>query len=331
MRSDDAPARVAIIGAGRMGERATELLQVNPSADVVAIVDPDIERAARVARIVGARAVQALEDLTEPIDAVYIASPSALHARQCIAAAERGLDILVDKPLALGRAEADDVAVAVSNAGVRLVVGFSYRYRAEWRRARDWVREGRIGSPTLVSDTVIEAATATPDWYWQNADGGGVIQLQSHHLFDRIAWIVGEPVVPRAAAIGSAGRRAERHLSVLATAGNAPVGLALGFANSYDDAGAAHLLVQGERGHVVVDSVRRTATLVSSGASPVVFSAEHDDWFAAELDAFVAGAADDEPGVAEGIAAVAAAEEVLRLVADERLSALSHTSRNGDQ
>ncbi|MGO4681436.1 Gfo/Idh/MocA family protein [Microbacterium sp. 2MCAF23] len=325
-RDPDA-VRIAIIGAGRMGQRAVELLSRRPGVEVVAVLDPDVERAASS----GARAVRRMQELDGLADAVYIASPSALHGEHCIAAAKLGVDILVDKPLALSSTESDEVIRAVRFSGVRLMVGFSYRYRAEWRQAHDWVHAGRIGAVTLITDTVVEAATETPDWYWRTADGGGVIQLQSHHLFDRIAWIAGVPVLPRAAVVGPADGRAERHLSVLATAGSAPVGLTLGFADGYDDAGAAQLLVQGERGHIVVDSVRRTATLVCAGEPPVVMSAGNDDWFAAELDAFVAGAADGEPGVEEGAAAVAAAEEVLRLVAGERLSELSHMSRNGSQ
>jgi predicted dehydrogenase len=303
-----------------MGERAVDVFGRHPRAQVVAVVDPDASRAARIADGAHARAVGSLDELHGLVDAVYIASPSVFHAEQCVAAARLGFDILVDKPFALRLDEAEAVTEAVRAAGVRLMVGFSYRFRAEWRQAHDWVREGRIGAVTLVTDTVIEAATATPDWYWRHDAGGGVTQLQSHHLLDRIAWITGEVVVPRAATVGPDDGRAERHLAVLATAGPTPVTFTLGFADGYDDAGAAPFLVQGERGHVVVDSAARTATLVSD-TERLVVSATNDDWFAAELDAFLSGAAAGEPGVEEGTAAVVAAEEVLRLLSDEKLSA----------
>ena len=73
------------------------------------------------------------------------------------------------------------------------MVGFSYRFRAEWQRAREFVAAGRIGDPLVVTDVIAEAAESTPGWYWDPGSGGGVLQLQSHHCFDRIEWMLEPP------------------------------------------------------------------------------------------------------------------------------------------
>ena len=99
-RSSD--LRAGVIGAGRMGSHHARVYASLTGRCVLAGVhDPDLERAASLARRWDARAYDDVEELLESVDVVSIASPSRLHVVHARLALERGVDVLVEKPLAL--------------------------------------------------------------------------------------------------------------------------------------------------------------------------------------------------------------------------------------
>jgi predicted dehydrogenase len=120
--------RLAIIGAGVMGSNHARVAMSLRDAEVVAVHDPDQDRASVLADAVGAKAVPSVEAAIESADAVVVAAPNHLHAPialQCLAAR---VPVLVEKPLAPTLEEADALIEAAARSNTILLVGHIERF-----------------------------------------------------------------------------------------------------------------------------------------------------------------------------------------------------------
>lgn len=330
----DRVVRVGVWGAGGMGERVARAASALRGVEVVAVLDRDPARAEAVARAVGATAFVALADAADAgLDAVYVGVPNAAHRAACLEAARLGLHVLVEKPLTTSLADADAVLQAAEATSTFWMVGFSSRFRAEWRRARELVLDGAIGEPYLITDTVIEAYRTTPGWYWSRDAGGGTLQLQSHHVFDRWEWLLGGEIaelsarVTRPAALEGGGDT-EVSVALQARLDSGALGMsAMSFGLGYDAMPHLSLVVQGTRGMLELDGRRRLTVSTSHG----VAEEEHalDDWLARELEHFVAGIRGemlDQPTLTVGHRAVVLAGAAERSAATGRWVDTGRTS-----
>src|SRR5207237_620782 len=150
------PKRIglAIVGAGRVGLFRGEVAARHPQVDFIGLAEVRQERANEVARKVGADFVTAnyRELLSRPeVNAAIIATDEHLHAEPILAAAERGLSLLIEKPLAIELAESERVMGALESARVDAVVGYTQRFRRRWLAAKEKVRTGQLGDVTLVT------------------------------------------------------------------------------------------------------------------------------------------------------------------------------------
>ena len=150
--------RVALAGAGWVAPH--HLLawgKLRDRASVVAIADPNSEAANARAKEFGVPAVYAsVEEMLERerLDVVDVASPRETHAPICRLAADRGLAILCQKPLAPTLAEAASLATDVGGRA-RLMVHENWRFRPHYRRIAAWLREGRIGDIRTATMTLL--------------------------------------------------------------------------------------------------------------------------------------------------------------------------------
>jgi predicted dehydrogenase len=146
-----------------------------------------------------ARLVATLDDLLDAaVDGVVIATPSALHAEQSIAALERGAAVFCQKPLGRTAAEARAVVDAARAADRLLGVDFSYRFTAGMRSIRELVRAGELGR-VHAADLVFHNAYG-PDkpWFYDPAlAGGGCVMDLGVHLVDLALWTLDHPAVSR--------------------------------------------------------------------------------------------------------------------------------------
>jgi predicted dehydrogenase len=130
-------------------EKVTPAIQRADNCDVIALASRDIDRAtAAAARLEIPRAYGSYEELLtdEDIDAVYIPLPNDLHAEWTMKAAAAGKHILCEKPLAMNAAQAQEMARACADAGVKLAEAFMYRHHPTWVEAVRLVRSGMIGN-----------------------------------------------------------------------------------------------------------------------------------------------------------------------------------------
>ncbi|MDQ3348683.1 MAG: Gfo/Idh/MocA family oxidoreductase [Acidobacteriota bacterium] len=126
MRAD--ALRVAVIGAGHLGRHHARILSALEGAQLVAVVDTVESRAAEAAGPAGARVLTDFRDLSGLVDAVTVAVPTELHRDVALPFLERGVAVLVEKPMARSLQEADQLVEAARASGATLGVGHTERF-----------------------------------------------------------------------------------------------------------------------------------------------------------------------------------------------------------
>ena len=191
-------SRLGFLGVGWIGRHRMRALADSGAAEVAAIADPAPDCLAAAAEdATGAVTATTLEELIDAgVEAVVIATPSALHADQAIAALEAGVAVFCQKPLARTAEETRRVVAAARAADRLLGVDFSYRHTAAARAVREQLAAGRLG-PVHAVDLVFHNAYG-PDkaWFLDPAlSGGGCAIDLGIHLIDLLLWTLGFPEV----------------------------------------------------------------------------------------------------------------------------------------
>jgi predicted dehydrogenase len=122
------PLRIAVVGVGHLGRHHVRLLAGMPGVRCVAAVDLIPERALTAARQAGAEALLDYRELFGRVDAVVVAVPTRDHAAVAGEFLDRGVHVLVEKPMTSSLAEADALIARASDAGAMLAVGHTERF-----------------------------------------------------------------------------------------------------------------------------------------------------------------------------------------------------------
>jgi myo-inositol 2-dehydrogenase/D-chiro-inositol 1-dehydrogenase len=183
--------RVAMLGVGRLGAFHATVLAGRPEVEELRVHDADANRTRSIAAAAGARAAARLEDALDGADAVVIATPTGTHAALINACLDRGLPVFCEKPIALDLASTRGVVDRVAREGGRVQIGFQRRFDTGFRRARELVREGALGTVYGFAMTSRDALPP-PDAYV--ATSGGQFRDQLIHDFDQCRWLFGDEV-----------------------------------------------------------------------------------------------------------------------------------------
>ncbi|MFH1110695.1 MAG: Gfo/Idh/MocA family oxidoreductase [Planctomycetota bacterium] len=120
--------KVAVVGVGHMGRNHARIYAELDGCELVGVVDKDLDRARQVAGQHGGQAVSRFADLTTSVDAASVAVPTVYHAEVAIPLLERGIAVLVEKPLAPDAVSARQLVEAARTHGCLLQVGHSERF-----------------------------------------------------------------------------------------------------------------------------------------------------------------------------------------------------------
>lgn len=134
--AERAPIRAAVVGVGYLGRFHAEKYASEPGVELVAVVDHDLERAREVAERHGCRALADLAELSAldtPVDCASVATPTATHAEVGLALLDRGVDVLVEKPIAATLEEARGLVERAAVRGRILQVGHLERFNPAFR------------------------------------------------------------------------------------------------------------------------------------------------------------------------------------------------------
>jgi myo-inositol 2-dehydrogenase/D-chiro-inositol 1-dehydrogenase len=200
--------RVGVVGLGRLGKRHAENLAYRvPGAALVAACSPlaDERAWARDAlpepRLYGHYA-ELLAD--RDVDAVWLVTPSSLHAQQIIDALRAGKHVFCEKPLSLDVAECERVlAEAARYPHLQATIGFMRRFDPSYKDAFDKVAAGRIGRPFLVRSQTTDQNDTEGFFVRFAATSGGIFLDCTVHDIDVARWLLGKPRATRVFAAGA--------------------------------------------------------------------------------------------------------------------------------
>jgi myo-inositol 2-dehydrogenase / D-chiro-inositol 1-dehydrogenase len=191
------PKRIglAIVGAGRVGLFRGEVAARHPMVDFIGIADLKEERLELVQK--KTRADFATTDfhqlLKRPeITAAIISTDEHLHVEPILAAVERKLPLLIEKPLATELADSERVLKAIQKSGTDAVVGYTQRFRRRWLAAKEKVRTGSLGDVTLVSSRAFMNRLVALDNYKRTSDPSKIspMVISGTHALDIVMWMM---------------------------------------------------------------------------------------------------------------------------------------------
>lgn len=191
--------RTALVGCGKVGRIHAAALARLPASQFVAVCDHSLPRAQAFAQQFGVQAFDQAPQMlrSAEVQALLVATPHPLHAEAALAAAEAGVHVLVEKPLAPKVADCDRMLAAARQAGTLLGVISQRRLYESVQRMKQAIDAGKIGRPVLGVVSMFswrdEAYYASDPWRGKWAtEGGGVLVNQAPHQLDILQWLMGQ-------------------------------------------------------------------------------------------------------------------------------------------
>ncbi len=187
--------QAGVIGLGILGSEYAEFLRKRPGVAVVAVADVRTEVAERVAAQVGATPYADYHEMLRrhPLDLVAVATPDPLHRGPTVAALEVGVpNIILEKPLATTREDAEAIYEAVEKHRARLFVNFANRATALDRATRYVAQAGLLGR-VVYGEARLDDNISVPRQLWGNrsqawAAGSSTAHFLLSHVVDLLRW-----------------------------------------------------------------------------------------------------------------------------------------------
>jgi predicted dehydrogenase len=194
--------KLGLIGMGKMGQlHFLNALHVK-DVKMVAVADKS-KRNRKMAESYNVKAYDDYSKLlkSEELDAAIISLPNFLREDSIAQAAEKGLDLFVDKPLARTLDEAKRIDAKVKKEGVRMMTGVNYRYFDSVQKLKGMLDDGRIGDVVFATGDLVlngplghgRVPTPVPEWWLskEQAGGGALLDL-GYHVIDIMNWMFGD-------------------------------------------------------------------------------------------------------------------------------------------
>jgi len=254
-------ARVGVIGCGWFGTAHARVYREIGNVDLVAVSDINLESARKVGEMYNARYYSSPQEMLEreELDAVSIAVTPQNLAKTGILAAENGVNMLVEKPVATSRQELEDLLSAVEKSGVIFMPGFIEIFNPAIEELGKLLRSGEIGDPLVISSERMGRNPKRPlGW-----NIGVSLDLGVHEMYVQI-WLMGQPT-----AVRSVLRRGENgydEAAVFILSFDRDV-LGVISANWLTPAGVRRIRVSGSRGSAWVDYLNQTLVVEKSDHS----------------------------------------------------------------
>jgi len=191
--------KVGIVGAGRISENHLKsILQYSDDLELTAVCEVNTRRLEDAILEYGVKGYTDLREmlLVEQLDLVVLCTPSGLHSYQAIMAAEFGVHVVTEKPMATLYSDGLQMVNACDRAGVRLFVVKQNRLNATLQILKRAIKEKRFGAIKLVE---INVFWSRPQEYYDQGEGwrgtwefdGGAFMNQASHYADLLEWLIG--------------------------------------------------------------------------------------------------------------------------------------------
>jgi UDP-N-acetylglucosamine 3-dehydrogenase len=205
--------KVAVIGCGSISKhRHIPEYVSNTNVELVAFVDPIIERAEHYANLHGGKAYSNYVEMlkNEKVDAVSVCTPNFLHAEISIAAANAGAHVLVEKPMATTAAESEAMIEAAKKNGVFLMVGHNQRLMPPHVKAKEILESGKLGKVLTFRTSFGHpgpegwSIDGRESWFFRKEEAiMGAMGDLGVHKSDLIRWLLADEVAQVAAFVGT--------------------------------------------------------------------------------------------------------------------------------
>ena len=193
--------RVAVAGAGYIGQAHMGVAQSSTRCTLTAVVDP-APAARAVAERAGVPLYSSIEELLarDRPDGLVLATPNALHVPQALQCIGAGLAVLLEKPIATSVAEGRQLVEVVEATGARVLIGHHRAHSPIMARAREVIASGQLGRLVSVmgSATFYKPESYFADGPWRREIGGGPILLNMIHEVHSLRMLCGDIVAVQA-------------------------------------------------------------------------------------------------------------------------------------
>src|SRR5437899_5654370 len=191
------PQRIglAVVGAGRVGLFRGEVAARHPMVDFIGVADLKQDRLKMVGDKTRADFVTTdfRELLVRPeVTAAIISTDEHLHVEPILAAVDRKLSLLIEKPLATELSDSQKVLKTIADSGVDAVAGYTQRFRRGWLAAKEKVRTGQLGDVTLVTSRAFRNRLVALDNYKRTNDPTQIspMVISGTHALDIVMWMM---------------------------------------------------------------------------------------------------------------------------------------------
>lgn len=285
--------RIGIVGCGGVAARHVEAWQKN-GAMVTGLSDVQTDAAVKLAD--GCPGAKVYRDYLEllvsgEVDAISICTPPSNHEEIAVAALERGIHVLCEKPLAHTLEAAGRIVAAQHKSSALLMTAFRHRFLPGIRKAKEWIDTGRIGDLVCFNNTFCGPAWFMKDrWFSKKAiAGGGCMMDTSSHSVDLFRFLCGEIVEQHAVTHTVLEGVDVEDSSILVVKSAAGV-LGTMTASWVAGAGVAELRIIGQQGMIVYDylQVNEVRIKVAGATEWEVLPVAYDGGFMEEIAHFLA-------------------------------------------
>ena len=192
------PVRFGIVGCGVISRWHADSIESIDNAKLIGATDPNTDALHSFIQDYGIKGFATLEEMlkSDEVNAISICTPSGLHAPQAILAANYGVNVIVEKPMAITLREIDEIIRACEKSGIKFSVISQLRFSETVQRVRQAVKEKEIGD-VMLCDLYMKYYRS-PDYYasssWRGTwdmDGGGALMNQGIHGIDVLQYIMG--------------------------------------------------------------------------------------------------------------------------------------------
>jgi predicted dehydrogenase len=295
--------KIAVVGLGFMGSTHLKALKNVPEAELAAVVSSDEKKLSGdlsgiqgniggpgekmdFSRVKKYHSIgEALAD--RDVEAVDICLPTDQHVPAALAALRAGKHVLVEKPMALDGAGADEMLAAARQSGRLLMTGQVLRFIAAYRKTAELVKSGSLGP---VRSALFRRRCAAPAWSQWLGDpaksGGGVFDLLIHDV-DYCVYLLGKPAAVSASGHEDLARGIDLILAEFHYPSIGSVAITGGWHHPKSYPFSMEFTVVGDNGTLDYSSDGRPLALHGASGEKQVLDSAEADWFAEELKYFV--------------------------------------------
>jgi predicted dehydrogenase len=191
--------RFAILGCGHIGKRHAAMVLQNPEAELLAMVDSNLKLESEIKdtfQVPFFSSLQEMQNAGLKPDVVSICTPNNLHAPQAIEALNAGFNVLVEKPMALSKADCEDVIYKSMQAGKLVFCVMQNRYSPPSVWLKEIISSKRLGEIFHVQINCFwnrdERYYTEGSWKGKKETDGGTFFTQFSHFVDIMYWLFGD-------------------------------------------------------------------------------------------------------------------------------------------